>query len=113
MNTLTEPRAMRIKQLKGNYLDEEYIQNFDKEWNESRRNVVVGMKRYERLYREHEGFKTYVDSYMKNKDVALSDVLCMRTTRMIAKIYEKELGIDLTEPIPEPPKPKRFTIWKE
>ncbi len=79
-------------------------------------NVVAGMGRYECLYRQHEGFKAYIDSYMANKDVALSDVLRMRTTQMIAGIYAKELGLDLAElepSVPEPPKPKKFTIWKE
>lgn len=113
MNTLSQPRAMRIKHLKGYYLDEEYIHNFDREWNKARMNVVVGIAKYEKLYSLSDDFKWYVDCALENKDMTLVRVLSMRSTRMIAKIHSKEVGIDLSKPIPEIPKPKKFTIWKE
>lgn len=110
MNTLTEPRTMRIKQLKGNYLDEDYIRNFDEEWNKARSNVIAGIGKYERLYSMSDNFRWYIDCALENKDMTLVRVLSMRSTRMIAKIHAKEVGIDLSKPIP---KPKKFTIWKE
>lgn len=113
MNTLTEPRTMRIKQLKGNYLDEDYIRNFDKEWNKARSNVIAGIGKYERLYSLSDDFRWYIDCALENKDMTLVRVLSMRSTRMIAKIHAKEVGIDLSKPILEPPKSKKFTIWKE
>lgn len=113
MNTLTESRTMRIKQLKGNYLDEEYIRDFDKEWNKARSNVIDGIEKYERLYSLSDNFRWYIDCALENKDMTLIRILSMRSTRMIAKIHAKEVGIDLSKPIPEPQKPKKFTIWKE
>ena len=113
MKTLTEPRTMRIKHLKGYYLDEEYIQNFDMEWNEARSNVVAGISKYERLYSLSENFRWYIDCALESKDMTLVRVLSMKSTRMIAKIHAKEVGIDLSKPIPEALKPKKFTIWKE
>lgn len=110
---ISEPRTTRIKHLKGYYLDDDYIQNFDKEWNEARMNVIAGIGKYERLYSLSDNFRWYIDCASENKDMTLVRVLSMRSTRMIAKIHAKEVGIDLSKPMPETPKPKKFTIWKE
>ena len=104
---------MRIKQLKGNYLDEDYIRNFDKEWNEARSSVIAGIGKYERLYSLSDDFRWYIDCAMENKNMTLIRIMRMRTTQMIAEIHAKELGLDFSKPIPEPKKPKKFTIWKE
>ena len=113
MDTLTEPRITRIKHLKGYYLNDDYILDFEKKWNEARISVIAGIEKYERLYYLSENFRWYVDCALENKDMTLVRVLSMRSTRMIAKIHSKEVGIDLSKPIPEIPKPKKFTIWKE
>ncbi len=110
---LSEPRVTRIKNHKGHYLDDDYIRNFDKEWNEARINVIAGIGKYERLYSLSDNFRWYIDCASENKDMTLVRLLSMRSTSMIAKIHAKEIGIDLSKPIPEPSKPKRFTIWKE
>lgn len=86
---LSEPRVTRIKHLKGYYLDEDYIRNFEEEWNVARKMVINGMERYERLYSTNKDFKDYVDNYMKNKDVTLSQVLSLKITQMVAEAYEK------------------------
>lgn len=113
MDTLSEPRVTRIKHLKGYYLDDDYIHNFNKEWNIARLTVLAGINRYKKLYELSSGFKQYIDSYITEKEVNLSELLKLRTTKMIAEFYEKELGVVLLEPIVVPPKPKKFTIWKE
>lgn len=113
MDTLTEPRITRIKHLKGYYLNDDYILDFEKKWNEARISVIAGIEKYERLYYLSENFRWYVDCASENKDMTLVRVLSMRSTRMIAKIHAKEVGIDLSKPIPETPKAKKFTIWKE
>lgn len=87
---LSEPRVTRIKQLKGYYLDENYIMNFCEEWNTARKMVINGMERYERLYNTNKDFKDYVDNYMRNKEVTLSQVLSLKITQMVADSYEKE-----------------------
>lgn len=110
---LSESRVTRIKHLKGNYLDEDFIIDFESQWNEARSNVVAGISRYERLYSLSDNFRWYIDCASESKDISLVRVLSMRSTRMIAKIHAKEVGIDLSKPMPEPPKPKKFTIWKE
>lgn len=110
---ISDSRVTRIKNHKGHYLDEDYIRNFDKEWNEARTNVIAGFGKYERLYSLSDNFRWYIDCASENKDMTLVRVLSMKSTRMIARIHAKEVGIDLSKPIPELPKPKKFTIWKE
>lgn len=113
MDKLSDPRVMRIKQLKGYYLDEEYIKNFHNEWNFARLQVLSCIERYKKLYELSEGFKKYIDSYLEHEDVNMADLLRLKTTKMIADFYEKELGVVLLEPIVIPIQPKKFTIWKE
>lgn len=100
---LSEPRVTRIKHLKGNYLDEEFIRDFESQWNGARRMVIRSMNRYEKLYKENADFKAYVDSYMRNKTVSLAEVLSLKITRMVADEYEREQ---------KQMERKYFSIWK-
>ena len=113
MDTLTEPRITRIKHLKGYYLNDDYILDFEKKWNEARISVIAGIEKYDRLYYLSENFIWYVDCAMEKKNMTLIRIMRMRTTQMIAEIHARELGLDFSKPIPEPKKPKKFTIWKE
>lgn len=87
---LSEPRVTRIKHLKGYYLDEDYIKNFEEQWNAARKVVINSMDRYEKLYQSNKDFKEYVDSYMKNKNVTLSYVLGLKITQIVADEYERK-----------------------
>lgn len=48
------------------------------------------MDKYEELYNTNKDFKDYVDKYMRNKNVTLSQVLSLKITQMVADTYEKE-----------------------
>ena len=91
---LSEPRITRLKHLKGYYIDEDYIRNFEKEWDAARNMVINGMERYEKLYTTNKDFKDYVDNYMKNKNVTLSQVLSLKITQLIADDYERRARED-------------------
>lgn len=107
---ISDSRVQIIKYLKGNTFDECFIRDFERQWECWREKASLLLDRYERLYQSSVGFQNYVDSYMSNKDVSLSDVLSMKTTRMIAQFYEKEMGINTETDLPSK---KIFTIWKE
>ena len=87
---LSKPRITRIKHLKGYHLDEDYIKNFEEQWNAARKVVINSMDRYEKLYQSNKDFKEYVDSYMKNKNVTLSYVLGLKITQIVADEYERK-----------------------
>lgn len=49
------------------------------------------MDEYEKLYKTNPDFRRYVDQYMRNKDVALSEVLSLKITRIVGDMYTEEL----------------------
>lgn len=97
---LSEPRITKIRQLKSYYLDEDFIRNFEYEWNAARKVVIDSMDRYEKLYQSNKDFKNYVDSYMKNKNMTLSQVLSLKIVHIVADMYEKESGTNEKETTP-------------
>lgn len=97
---LSEPRITKIRQLKSYYLDEDFIRNFEYEWNAARKVVIDNMDRYEKLYQSNKDFKNYVDSYMKNKNMTLSQVLSLKIVHIVADMYEKESGTNEKETTP-------------
>ena len=44
------------------------------------------------IYDKNENFKNYVDSYMKNKNMTLSQVLSLKIVHIVADMYVKESG---------------------
>ena len=98
---LSEPRITKIRQLKSYYLDEDFIRNFEYEWNAARKVVIDSMDRYEKLYQSNKDFKNYVDSYMKNKNMTLSQVLSLKIVHIVADMYEKESGTNEKETTPK------------
>lgn len=97
---LSEPRITKIRQLKSYYLDEDFIRNFEYEWNAARKVVIDSMDRYEKLYQSNKDFKNYVDSYMKNKNMTLLQVLSLKIVHIVADMYEKESGTNEKETTP-------------
>ena len=97
---LSEPRITKIRQLKSYYIDEDFIRNFEYEWNAARKVVIDSMDRYEKLYQSNKDFKNYVDSYMKNKNMTLSQVLSLKIVHIVADMYEKESGTNEKETTP-------------
>ena len=49
------------------------------------------MDKYEELYQTNKDFRRYVDQYMRNKNVTLSEVLNLNITRMVGDMYMAEL----------------------
>lgn len=48
------------------------------------------MSKYEELYNTNKDFKDYVDSYMRNKNVSLSEVLSLKITQNVGDMYRTE-----------------------
>ena len=48
------------------------------------------MNEYEELYNTNKDFKDYVDSYMRNKNVSLSEVLSLKITQNVGDMYRTE-----------------------
>lgn len=48
------------------------------------------MDKYEELYNTNKDFKDYVDSYMRNKTVFLSEVLSLKITQNVGDMYTEE-----------------------
>ena len=48
------------------------------------------MSEYEELYNTNKDFKDYVDSYMRNKNVSLSEVLSLKITQNVGDMYRTE-----------------------
>ena len=42
------------------------------------------------LYNNNADFRSYVDAYMRNKDVKLEDVLEEKIVREVGKMYEEQ-----------------------
>lgn len=97
---LSEPRITKIRQLKSYYLDEDFIRNFEYEWNAARKVVIESMDKYEKLYQNNSDFKRYVDLYMKNKNMTLSQILSLKIVHIVADTYEKESGTNEKETTP-------------
>ena len=83
-------RIKRVKTIKPNEFDDQFIRDFSTEWNIVRRLVSMGLSRYEKLYRNNKDFREYVDRYMRNKDMKLKDVLRMKQIRLVGDMYESE-----------------------
>lgn len=49
------------------------------------------VNKYEELYKTNKDFRRYVDKYMRNKKVTLSEVLSLEITRMVGDMYMAEL----------------------
>lgn len=48
------------------------------------------MDEIEKFYETDKDFRDYVDRYMRNKDVKLSDVLRLRQTQLVAEMYKND-----------------------
>jgi len=44
----------------------------------------------ENLYQTNKDFKDYVDSYMRNKDVSLEEVLSYKQTQLVGEMYREK-----------------------
>lgn len=51
---------------------------------------AVKVNKYEELYKSNKDFREYVDRYMRNKDVALAEVLSLKIIKEIAEMYLEE-----------------------
>ena len=88
---LSDVKVKKIKQIKQNEFDEEFICDFHREWNIVRRLVSMGLTKYEKLYRNNKDFREYVDRYMRNKEgVKLKDVLKNKQIQLVGDMYEGE-----------------------
>lgn len=43
-----------------------------------------------KLYQTNKDFKNYVDSYMRNKDVTLEEVLSYKQTKLVGEMYKEQ-----------------------
>jgi len=48
------------------------------------------MDEYEELYKTNKDFRRYVDQYMRNKTVSLSEVLSLKITQNVGDMYKTE-----------------------
>lgn len=86
---LSDKKIKRIKAIKPNEFNDQFIRAFSTEWNIVRRLVSMGLNRYEKLYRDNKDFRDYVDRYMRNKeDVKLKDVLRNKQIQLVGDMYE-------------------------
>ena len=54
----------------------------------------------QKIYEKNADFKRYVDLYMKNKNMTLSQVLSLKIVHIVADMYEKESGTNEKETTP-------------
>ena len=88
---MSDKRIKRVKTIKPNEFDDQFIRDFSTEWNIARKLVEIALNRYEELYLNNKDFKDYVDRYMRNKkDVKLKDVLRMKQIQLVGDMYESE-----------------------
>ena len=85
---MPDKKIKRAKSIKPNEFDDKFIRDFSTEWNIVRRLVSMGLNRYEKLYRNNKDFREYVDRYMRNKDIALKNVLSMKQIQLVGDMYE-------------------------
>ena len=91
MSVLSDTRIKRIKTIKQNEFDEQFIREFYRDWNVVRKLVEIALKRYEKLYRDNKDFRDYVNRYMRNKEEAkLKDVLKIKQIQLVGDMYESE-----------------------
>lgn len=83
-------KMKRTKTIKHNEFKEDFIKDFSTQWNVVRRLVNMRLTKYEKLYRNNNDFRKYVDRYMRNKDIALKTVLSLKQIRLVADMYESE-----------------------
>ena len=84
-------RIKRVKTIKPNEFDDQFIRDFSTEWNIARKLVEIALNRYEEMYLNNKDFKDYVDRYMRNKEnVKLKDVLRMKQIQLVGDMYESE-----------------------
>lgn len=43
-----------------------------------------------KLYQTNKDFKDYVDRYMRNRDVALEEVLSYKQTQLVGEMYKEQ-----------------------
>lgn len=88
---LSDKKIKRIKAIKPNEFNDQFIRDFSTKWNIARKLVEIALNRYEKLYRSNKDFREYVDRYMRNKeDVKLIDVLKMKQIQLVGDMYEGE-----------------------
>lgn len=91
MSSLSDARIKRIKTIKQNEFDDQFISDFHRDWNIARKLAEIALNRYEEMYMNNKDFKDYVDRYMRNKkDVKLKDVLRMKQIQLVGDMYESE-----------------------
>lgn len=90
MSVLSDVRIKRIKTIKQNEFDDQFIRDFSTKWNIARKLVEIALNRYEEMYRNNKDFREYVDRYMRNKDMKLKDVLKMKQIQLVGDMYESE-----------------------
>lgn len=91
MSVLSDVRIKRIKTIKQNEFDDQFIRDFSTKWNIARKLVEIALNRYEELYRNNKDFREYVDRYMRNKEgVKLKDVLRNKQIQLVGDMYESE-----------------------
>lgn len=89
-NVLSEQKIKKIKSIKPQEFNEQFICDFYHDWEKVRRTVKKTMDRYEKLYRDNKDFREYVDRFMRNKDIPLKTVLSMKQVQIVADMYEGE-----------------------
>lgn len=88
---MPDKRIKRIKAIYPNEFDDNFINRFCTEWENTRKAVKMELGKYEKLYQENKDFKEYVDRYMRNKeDAKLKDVLRMKQIQLVGDMYKSE-----------------------
>jgi hypothetical protein len=88
---MPDKRIKRIKAIYPNEFDDNFINHFCTEWENTRKAVKMELGKYEKLYQENKDFKEYVDRYMRNKeDAKLKDVLRMKQIQLVGDMYKSE-----------------------
>lgn len=88
---MSDKRIKRVKTIKPNEFDDQFIRDFSTKWNIARKLVEIALNRYEKLYRNNKDFREYVDRYMRNKEgVKLKDVLTNKQIQLVGDMYEGE-----------------------
>ena len=81
----------RLKEIKPNTFNDEFINDFVTEWNATRKLVKSVLNKYEELYRNNKDFREYVDRYMRNKEIELRKVLAMKQIQLVGDMYSENI----------------------